>query len=244
MIVEGINVIRELLKANSKIDKIIVEIGKNQEINEIVNLANKNNVMVETVDKKQLERITKSKTQGVIAFVPNFKYAELKDIFTLVENKNEKPFIVILDGIVDPHNLGAIIRTCECAGVHGVIIPENRACDVNDTVYKTSAGAVSHMLIVKVVNLSRTIDELKKTGVWVYALEAGSKRIYECDFSYPTALVIGSEGKGVSRLIKEHSDEIVSIDLYGKVNSLNASNAAAIAVYEVVRQRRIDFGRN
>ena len=139
---------------------------------------------------------------------------------------------------MDPHNLGAIIRTCECAGVHGVIIPENRACDITDTVYRTSAGAVAHVMVAKVVNLTRTIDDLKKEGVWVYSLEAGSKRIYESDFTYPTALVIGSEGKGVSRLVKEHSDEIVSLDMYGKVNSLNASNAVAIAIYEVVRQRR------
>lgn len=238
MIVEGINVVRELLNSNSRIDKIIVENNQNQEIEEIVKLANRNSILVEKVDKNKLERIVKSKTQGVIAFVPNFQYAELQDLFKLAENKGTKPFIVILDGIVDPHNLGAIIRTAECAGVDGVIIPENRAADITDTVYKTSAGAVAHTLIVKVVNLTRTIDELKKSGVWIYALEAGNKQIYDCDFTYPTALVIGSEGKGVSRLVKEHSDEVVSLDMYGKVNSLNASNACAIAIYEVVRQRR------
>lgn len=238
MIVDGLNVVRELLNSNCRIDKIIAESGQNKDIENIINLAKKNDVIVEIVSKQQLERIAKSKTQGVIAFVPNFHYAELKDIINLAQNKGEKPFIVILDGIMDPHNLGAIIRTCECAGVHGVIIPENRACDITDTVYRTSAGAVAHVLVAKVVNLTRTIDDLKKEGVWVYSLEAGSKRIYESDFTYPTALVIGSEGKGVSRLVKEHSDEIVSLDMYGKVNSLNASNAGAIAIYEVVRQRR------
>ena len=164
MIVEGINVVRELLNSNSRIDKIIVENNQNQEIEEIVKLANRNSILVEKVDKNKLERIAKSKTQGVIAFVPNFQYAELQDLFKLAENKGTKPFIVILDGIVDPHNLGAIIRTAECAGVDGVIIPENRAADITDTVYKTSAGAVAHTLIVKVVNLTRTIDELKK--IW------------------------------------------------------------------------------
>lgn len=238
MIVDGINVVRELLNSNCRIDKIIAESGQNKDIENIINLAKKNDIIVDIVSKQQLERIAKAKTQGIIAFVPNFHYVEVKDILNLAQNKGEKPFIVILDGIVDPHNLGAIIRTCECAGVHGVIIPENRACDITDTVYRTSAGAVAHVLVAKVVNLTRTIDDLKKAGVWVYALEAGSKRIYESDFTYPTALVIGSEGKGISRLVKEHSDEIVSLDMYGKINSLNASNAGAIAIYEVVRQRR------
>ena len=171
--------------------------------------------------------------------VPNFKYCDVEDILFVAEQKNEKPFIVILDGITDPHNLGAIIRTCECAGVHGVIIPENRACEVNDTVYKTSAGAIVHTKIAMVTNLTRTIKDLQEKGVWVYALEAGDKRIYSADFTYPTALIVGSEGKGVSRLVKETADEVLSLDMFGQVNSLNASNASAIAVYEVVRQRNI-----
>ncbi len=242
MIVEGVNVIRELLNSSMKIEKIIVENSQSKELDEIIRSAGKKNVFVEMVDKKQLEKIAKGKTQGVIAFVPSFQYSTLMDALKLAEDKNEKPFLVILDGIEDPHNLGAIIRTCECAGVHGVIIPENRACDITDTVYKTSAGALVHIPIIKVVNLTRTIEDLKKSGVWIYALEAGNKRIYDCDFTYPTAIVIGSEGKGISRLVKEHSDEVVSLDMFGKVNSLNASNAAAIAVYEVVRQRS-GFGR-
>ena len=129
------------------------------------------------------------------------------------------------------------MRTCECAGVHGVIIPQNRACEINETVYKTSAGAVAHMLIASVVNLNRTIEELKQAGIWVYALEAGSKKLYKADFSYPTALIVGGEGKGVSQLVKKNADEVLSLNMYGKVNSLNASNAAAVAIYEVVRQR-------
>ena len=167
----------------------------------------------------------------------SYKYCEVKDILLAAERKGEKPFIVILDGITDPHNLGAIIRTCECAGVHGIIIPENRACEVNNTVYKTSAGAIVHMPVCMVTNLTRTINDLKKQNIWIYAMEAGNKKVYKADFTYPTAIVIGSEGKGVSRLVLENVDEVLSLDMFGKVNSLNASNAAAIAVYEVVRQR-------
>ena len=238
MIVDGANVVKELLNSGVRVDKIIAEKSTNKEILQIMDIANRQGVPVQVVEKKDLERIAKTKTQGVVAFIPNFKYCEVRDIMLEAERKGEKPFIVILDGIEDPHNLGAIIRTCECAGVHGVIIPENRACEVNATVFRTSAGAISNMNVCRVVNLTRTIDELKEQGVWIYAMEAGSKRIYDADFTYPTAIVVGSEGKGVSRLVKEHSDEILSLDMFGHVNSLNASNASAIAVYEVVRQRR------
>ena len=238
MIVDGANVVKELLNSNVQIDKIIVEKSTNKEVLQIMDMANRKGVAIQVVDKKDLERIAKTKTQGVVAFIPNYNYCEIRDIMLEAERKDEKPFIVVLDGIEDPHNLGAIIRTCECAGVHGVIIPENRACEVNATVYRTSAGAVANMKICRVVNLTRTIDELKMQNIWVYAMEAGNKRIYDADFTYPTAIVVGSEGKGVSRLVREHCDETLSLDMFGKVNSLNASNASAIAVYEVVRQRR------
>lgn len=239
MIVEGINVVRELLNANKKIEKIIAENTGNKEIVGLIDLARAKGVKVEVAEKQDLEKLMKGKTQGVVAFISKFKYCEIDALFLEAERKNQKPFIVILDGIADPHNLGAIIRTCECAGVHGVIIPENRACEVNETVYKTSAGAVVNMNVAMVTNLNRTIKDLKERGVWVYALEAGNKKIYEADFTYPTALVVGSEGKGVSRLVMENVDEVLSLDMFGKVNSLNASNAAAIAVYEVVRQRGV-----
>ncbi len=237
MIIEGINVVRELIKADKRIDKVIVEKSENKDLVKLTDMARSKGIKVEIVDKQTLERINKGKTQGILAFIPNFKYSDVEDILFVAEQKNEKPFIVILDGITDPHNLGAIIRTCECAGVHGVIIPENGACEVNDTVYKTSAGAIVHTKIAMVTNLTRTIKDLQEKGVWVYALEAGDKRIYSADFTYPTALIVGSEGKGVSRLVKETADEILSLDMFGQVNSLNASNASAIAVYEVVRQR-------
>ncbi len=238
MIVDGINVVNELLNSSARIDKIIVEKSENRDILSIIERATSRGIRVETLSKQDVERIAKGKNQGVLAFVPNFKYCDIDDILDLAEENGKPAFIVILDGIEDPHNLGAIIRTCECAGVDGVIIPENRACDITDTVYRTSAGAVSHMLVAKVTNLTRTIRELKDKGVWTYALEAGSKRLYQADFTYPTALVIGSEGKGVSRLVKENVDEVLSLDMFGKVNSLNASCAGAIAIYEVVRQRR------
>lgn len=238
MIVDGINVVRELLKASMKIEKIVAVDGDNNEIVSIVDKARAMGIKTTVLEKKEFEKKIKFKNQGIVAYIPEFKYCDVEDIMLAAERKGEKPFIVILDGITDPHNLGAIIRTCECAGVHGVIIPANRACEITDTVYRTSAGAVVHMNIAKVVNITRTIKELQNQGVWVYALEAGSQKLYEADFSYPTALVVGSEGKGVSRLVKESSDEILSLDMFGHVNSLNASNASAIAVYEVVRQRR------
>jgi 23S rRNA (guanosine2251-2'-O)-methyltransferase len=237
MIVDGINVVRELLKASVKVEKIVAVESENSEILELIDKARAMGIKVNVLSKVDFEKKIKFKNQGIVAHVPEFKYCEVKDIMLTAERRNEKPFIVILDGITDPHNLGAIIRTCECAGVHGVIIPQNRACEVTDTVYRTSAGAVIHMNVAMVTNVTRTIKDLQKQGVWVYALEAGSKKIYKADFTYPTALVVGSEGKGVSRLVKESVDEVLSLDMFGSVNSLNASNASAIAVYEVVRQR-------
>ena len=237
MIVDGINVVRELLKASIKIEKIVAMDSDNAEIITIIDKARAMGIKLEVLPKVDFEKKIKFKNQGVVAYIPDFKYCEIKDIMLTAERKGEKPFIVILDGITDPHNLGAIIRTCECAGVHGVIIPKNRACEVTDTVYRTSAGAVIHMNVAMVTNITRTINELKQLGVWVYALEAGNKKLYKADFTYSTALVVGSEGKGVSRLVLENVDEVLSLDMFGKVNSLNASNASAIAVYEVVRQR-------
>ena len=157
---------------------------------------------------------------------------------SIAKDKNEDPFIVILDGIEDPHNFGAIIRTCECAGVHGIIIPEHRACAVNDTVVKTSAGATANMTIARVNNLNNTIKYLQENGVWVYALETGGKQLTTANLKGSIAIVVGSEGKGISRLTKENCDDIITIPLKGKVNSLNASVANAIVVYEIVRQRQ------
>lgn len=238
MIVDGINVIRELLRSNTRIEKLILEDTDSKEIMYLLDLAKKRNIRPDRASRKDIERIVGNKSQGAVAYIPKYQYAEVEDILAIAEERNEKPFIVILDGILDPHNLGAIVRTCECAGVHGIIIPENRSCEVNETVYRTSTGSVSNMKIARVTNLNRTIEKLKNENIWVYALEAGSKRIYDADFTYPTALVIGSEGKGISNLVLKNADEVLSIDMFGSVNSLNASNASAIAIYEVVRQRR------
>lgn len=237
MIVDGINVVRELLKASVKIEKIVAVETDHTDIVKLVDKARAMGIKVNILPKVDFEKKVKVKNQGIVAYIPDYKYCDIKDIMLVAERRNEKPFIVILDGIVDPHNLGAIIRTCECAGVHGVIIPANRACEVNETVYRTSAGAVIHMKVAMVTNLTRTIKDLQNQGVWVYALEAGNKKVYQADFTYPTALVVGSEGKGVSRLVTSAVDEVLSLDMFGQVNSLNASNASAIAVYEVVRQR-------
>lgn len=237
MIVDGINVVRELLNASVKIDKIVAVDSENSDIVSLLDKARAMGIKFEILEKKDFEKRIKFKNQGIVAYIKDFEYCEVEDILLAAERKGEKPFIVILDGITDPHNLGAIIRTCECAGVHGVIIPQNRACEVNETVYRTSAGAVIHMKVAMVTNITRTIKQLQNQGVWIYALEAGSKKLYSADFTYPTALVVGSEGNGVSRLVKETVDEVLSLDMFGHVNSLNASNASAIAVYEVVRQR-------
>ena len=167
----------------------------------------------------------------------NHIYCDVNDILNDAQSKGEDPFIVILDGVVDPHNVGAIIRTAECVGVNGIIIAQNRACDINETVFKTSAGAIAHMKVAQVVNISQTIEKLKAKNVWVYSLEAGNTSMYDTDLTGAVALVVGSEGAGVSRLVNKTCDGTISIPLRGEVNSLNASNAGAIAMYEVLRQR-------
>ena len=239
-IIYGRNSVMELLTSTSRtINKLLIIKGDSQgSIKKIISLAREKHIVISEVTKQKMDELAEGGNhQGVIALTTAYEYCEIDDILSVAKERKENPFIIILDGIEDPHNLGAIIRTCECAGVHGVIIPENRACEVNATVYKTSAGAVVNTKVAMVTNLTRTINDLKSRNIWVYALEAGNKKLYSADFTYPTALVIGSEGKGVSRLVLENVDEVLSIDLKGKVNSLNASNAGAIAIYEVVRQR-------
>ena len=240
MIVEGINCATELLKANYPIEKIIINETLAKKYGEIINFAKNNNVKIEYVDKVAIEKLTKSKnSQGVLCFVAPYKYCDVKDILQDAESKNKPPFIVILDSIVDPHNVGAIIRTAECAGVNGIIIARNRACEINETVFKTSAGAVAHIKIAQVTNLSQTIEKLKQNNIWVYSLEAGNVSMYDTNLTGALAVVVGSEGYGVSRLVNKTCDGTISIPLNGKVNSLNASNATAIALYEALRQREI-----
>ncbi len=180
--------------------------------------------------------LTNSNHQGVIAVASDFRYCEIQDILALADKRNEKPFIVVLDGLEDPHNLGAIMRTAECAGVHGIIIPKRRSVSVNETVLKTSAGAAEHMLCARVTNIGNAIDELKERGVWIYACDMGDNPMYDQNFTGSVAIVIGSEGFGISRPVKENVMWL-GIPMKGKVNSLNAQCVAAILMYEIVKQR-------
>ena len=239
MIIYGKNAILESLRSNKAIYKIYILDKFKGTTGEIESTAKKKNIKVEYLDREKLFRICKDEhNQGFVAEMEDFSYCELDDIFKLAESKGELPFVVILDGVEDPHNLGSILRVCECAGVHGVIIPKHSACPINGTVAKTSAGALEHMLVCKVTNLTNTIKKLKDDGMWIYAVELGGKDIYKQNLKGSLGLVIGSEGKGVSRLVKENCDDVLTMPMFGKVNSLNASVACGIAVFEAVRQRR------
>lgn len=244
MLIYGKNAIREALISEKTFNKLYIDKSlRDNASQEIINLAKQNNVKINFVDRKILDNKTvnlkneKIAHQGMFGEIVEFDYAEIDDIFNLAESRNEQPFILILDGVEDPHNLGAIIRTAECAGVHGIIIPEHRACAVNDTVLKTSAGAVSNVNIVRATNLNNVIDQLKKKGVWVYACELGGENIWKSNLTGPIAVVMGSEGFGVSKLTKQKCDGVFTIPMYGKINSLNVSVATAVSVFEILRQR-------
>lgn len=197
-------------------------------------------VIVETNKNKLDEMSETGNHQGIIAIVPPFEYVEVEDILEYAKEKNEDPFIIILDGIEDVHNLGSIIRTAETAGVHGIVIPKRRAVAVNATTVKTSAGAVEHMKIARVNNINETINNLKKQGIWICGTDMATKNFYyNQDYNMPIAIVIGSEGKGMSRLTKENCDFLVKIPMKGKINSLNASVSAGIVIYEVVKNRNL-----
>ena len=207
-------------------------------IRRIVGIAKEKGVVVQEVVKQKLDEMSQTKNhQGVIAIVSEHEYADVEDIINSAESKGEKPFIIILDNITDPHNLGAIIRTAECAGAHGVIIPKRRSVGLTAVVGKTSAGAIEYMPVARVTNIARTIDDLKSRGIWVACADMGGDDYFDASLDGALALVIGSEGEGVSRLVKEKCDFTVSIPMYGKISSLNASVAAALLMYEAVRQR-------
>ncbi len=232
MKIEGKNAVLEALKAETfTVNSLICEKGDN---GKIVNLARQKGAKITFVDKSVLDKESvEGKHQGYIADVTDFKYCEIEDILS----SSESPFIVVLDGINDPHNLGSIIRSCECAGADGVIIGKNRQVAVNDTVVRCSAGAVSHVKIARVVNINNAVRQLKQSGIWVYALDMDGEEITSVNLKGAVALVVGGEGSGVSELTRRCCDGIVSLKLKGKVNSLNASVACGIALYEVVRQR-------
>lgn len=239
-IVVGRNAVLEVLDSKLTVEKILVAKGDTSgSINKIIPIAKERGIPVIEADRRKLDSMSAGEShQGVIAYVTPYRYSEVKDILDKAAEKGEKPFIIILDEIEDPHNLGSIIRTAELSGVHGVIIPKRRSASVNSTVYKTSAGAVNHMLIAKVSNLAREVDELKEAGIFVYGADMdGDSASFATDFSGGVALIIGNEGKGISRLLKEKCDSIVSIPMAGKLNSLNASVAAGILMYEVMVQR-------
>jgi len=212
---------------------------KQGSINKIIGRAKGKGIVLVEVDKSKLDEMSQTGNhQGVIAIVPPFEYCEVEDILDEAKSKNEQPFILILDGIEDPHNLGAIIRTAETAGVHGVVIPKRRAASVNSTVNKVSAGAVEHMKIARVNNINDTIQFLKDSGLWIIGTDGAAENYYyEQDLTGPIALVIGSEGNGMNRLVSENCDILVKIPMHGKITSLNASVSAGIVTYEIVKQR-------
>ena len=238
--VEGRNAVLELLESGKDINKIYVTRGeKHGSINKILGIAKERKIITVEKDKKQMEQMAQNENyQGVIAIVPPFEYCEIDDILEDAKLKNEEPFVIILDGIEDPHNLGSIIRTAETAGVHGIIIPKHRAAGVNSTVNKVSAGAVQHMKIARVTNISDSINELKDKGLWICGTDISTEKYYyEQDYRGAIGIVIGNEGKGMSEKVKKNCDFLVKIPMKGKVTSLNASVSAGIVMYEVVKQR-------
>jgi len=238
-IVAGRNAVLELLKSDKDINKIFIERGdRHGSINEIIAKAKEAKVVLVEVDKEKLDSLTIENHQGVVATVPPFNYYEIEDILEEAKQKGEDPFIVILDGIEDPHNLGSIIRTAETAGIHGVIIPKRRTASVNSTVVKVSTGATSYVKIARVNNLNETIRKLKDMGLWIVGTDGDAETVYyNQDLKGPIAIVIGSEGFGMSKLVKENADILINIPMKGKITSLNASVSAGIVIYEALRQR-------
>jgi len=236
---EGRNAVIEAFRAGRTIDKLYIQDGlKDGTISSILRDAKKYDVIVNFVAKEKLDQMSSTrKHQGVIAICSAYAYAEVDDIFAAAEAKGEEPFIFILDEIEDPHNLGAIIRTANLCGAHGVIIPKRRASGLTATVVKASAGAVNYTPVAKVTSIAKTIDDLKKRGMWFACADMDGQLMYDCNLTGAIGLVIGNEGSGVSRLVKEKCDYVVSIPMKGDIDSLNASVAAGVLAYEVVRQK-------
>ena len=237
--IEGRNAVLEAFRSGKTIDKLFVQDGcKDGPILSITREARKHDTLIKYVARERLDQLSETgKHQGVIAYAAAYEYAEVEDILKNARDKGEEPFIFLLDNIEDPHNLGAIIRTANLAGAHGVIIPKRRAVGLTATVAKTSAGALNYTPVAKVTNLAATIDELKKEGLWFVCADMGGESMYRENLKGPIGLVIGNEGEGVSRLVKEKCDYIASIPMKGDIDSLNASVAAGVLAYEIVRQR-------
>lgn len=241
--IEGRNAVIEALRAGRTLDKVFIAKGETDAtLGHIASKARESGAVVVEADKRKLDAMSATHAhQGVIAFASVKAYVEISDILEIAESRSEAPLIVICDEITDPHNLGAIIRTAECAGAHGIIIPKRRSAGITSIVTKTSAGAVEHMAVARVANISSAIAELKKAGVWVYGASSEAKSdLWQTDLTGPTALVIGSEGEGLSRLVRDNCDFLIQIPMIGKISSLNASVSASVILYETFRQRRSD----
>lgn len=238
-VISGRNPVSEAVRSNRPIDKILVARGeKSGAVVGILAKAKQKQIPIKEVDRTKLDYITgNTNHQGIAAFAAVKEYSTVEEIFEYAESLGEAPFIVVLDEVEDPHNLGAIIRTAECAGVHGVIVPKRRSASLSYTVGKASAGAVEYMRVARVTNIASLLDELKQRGVWVYGADMDGTDYRKCDFSGACAIVIGNEGKGISRLVREKCDVIVSLPMKGKINSLNASVAAGILMYSAMNNR-------
>jgi 23S rRNA (guanosine2251-2'-O)-methyltransferase len=237
-VIAGRNPVTEALNGEREVERIFIADGAEGSVSKIVAIAKEQGVIVDFVPKEKIDAMAPgTKHQGVVAKVSEYSYADMDEVFAKAEAAGEDPFIVILDEVTDPHNLGAIIRTAECAGAHGVIIPKRRAASLTQTVALSAAGAVETMPVVQVTNIARTIEELKARGIWVGAADMDGDTYYETNLTGPIAIVIGNEGKGVGRLVKEKCDFVLSIPMYGSINSLNASNAAAVLMYGIRRAR-------
>lgn len=241
-IIEGKNPVIEALRSDAPIDTILINKDAAQgSLNKIFELAKAKNILIKNVDKALLDRLSENKRhQGVIAEAMEYEYKEIDDILNYAKEKGEVPFVLILDEVTDVHNLGSIIRSAECLGAHGVIIPKRRAAQINGVAAKSSAGAIEYLPVCRVTNISDALDELKKKGLWIYGADMNAdKFIYEEKFDVPVGLVIGSEGSGIGRLVKEKCDILIKIPMKGNINSLNASNAASIIIYEIIKQRAL-----
>lgn len=236
-LVVGRNAVREVLRAGRDIEKLMVAKGDlGGSMRELINLARENNVIVHEVDRRKLDELAPNH-QGIAAFVSMYKYAEVQEILDLAAERGEDPFLIVLDGITDQHNLGAIVRSADCMGAHGVIIPERRAVGLTPAAMKAAAGALEWVKVARVTNITRTLETLKEKNIWAYATDMNGENMYRVNFKGGVALVIGAEGEGVSRLVKETCDVTVCIPMKGHIDSLNASVAAGILMAEVARQR-------
>lgn len=241
----GKNPVIEALQAEHQINKLVVlEASRDKNLQKIVEMAKQKKIMIQFAERKMMDKICDGENhQGVIAYVSPYKYVEVDEIIAVAKEKGEAPFLIICDEITDPHNLGSIIRTANAVGAHGVIIPKRRSAAVNQTVVKTSCGAVEYVPVARVTNITQTIKALKEQGIWIIGTDMGAPVYYEANLTGNIAIVIGNEGDGIGRLVKENCDMMISLPMLGQVDSLNAAVAGSIVMYEVVRQRNVAIGK-